>query len=116
VKSILERHGVAYGAESDEQRTMFWFDTMHLNSFTEKTDLRDKRLRQLPEPLFVWFVFEQLMLKVAESKTHVRRRVLERRAEGSPRQAESRVDVGQRRLSMLAVCSSVSEPRRSLGS
>ena len=30
VKSILERHGVAYGAESDEQRTMFWFDTMPL--------------------------------------------------------------------------------------
>ncbi len=28
VKSILERHGVAYGAESDETRTVFWFDTM----------------------------------------------------------------------------------------
>ncbi len=28
VKSILERHGVAYGAESDEARTVFWFDSM----------------------------------------------------------------------------------------
>lgn len=28
VKSILERHGVAYGVESDEQRTVFWFETV----------------------------------------------------------------------------------------
>ena len=28
VKSILERHGVAYGAQSDEQRTVFWFETI----------------------------------------------------------------------------------------
>lgn len=28
VKSILERHGVNYGAESDEKRTLFWFDTV----------------------------------------------------------------------------------------
>ena len=28
VKSILERHNVAYGAESDNERTVFWFDTM----------------------------------------------------------------------------------------
>lgn len=28
VKSILERHGVAYGAESDKERTVFWFETM----------------------------------------------------------------------------------------
>ena len=30
VKSILTRHGVAYGAESDEKRTVFWFETMPL--------------------------------------------------------------------------------------
>ena len=30
VKSILTRHGVAYGAESDETRTVFWFETMEL--------------------------------------------------------------------------------------
>lgn len=28
VKSILERHGVDYGAESDEKRTVFWFETV----------------------------------------------------------------------------------------
>ena len=28
VKSILERHGVGYGAQSDEQRTVFWFETV----------------------------------------------------------------------------------------
>ena len=28
VKSILERHGVAYGVESDEKRTLFWFETV----------------------------------------------------------------------------------------
>ncbi len=28
VKSILEQHGVAYGAESDEVRTVFWFETV----------------------------------------------------------------------------------------
>ena len=27
VKTILERHGVAYGVESDEKRTVFWFET-----------------------------------------------------------------------------------------
>ncbi len=30
VKSILERHGVKYGAESDEQRTVFWFETVRM--------------------------------------------------------------------------------------
>jgi signal transduction histidine kinase len=28
VKTILERHGVAYGVESDEKRTVFWFETV----------------------------------------------------------------------------------------
>jgi signal transduction histidine kinase len=28
VKSILLRHGVAYGAESNEKRTVFWFETV----------------------------------------------------------------------------------------
>ncbi len=28
VKSILERHGVAYGVESDEKKTVFWFETV----------------------------------------------------------------------------------------
>ncbi|MEN6418180.1 MAG: ATP-binding protein, partial [Clostridiaceae bacterium] len=28
VKSILEQHGVSYGVESDEKRTVFWFETM----------------------------------------------------------------------------------------
>lgn len=28
VKSILERHGVAYGASSDEGKTVFWFETV----------------------------------------------------------------------------------------
>lgn len=30
VKSILTQHGVAYGAESDEHRTVFWFETVPL--------------------------------------------------------------------------------------
>ena len=28
VKTILERHGVAYGVESDEKKTVFWFETV----------------------------------------------------------------------------------------
>lgn len=32
VKSILERHGVSYGAESDKERTVFWFETMPLDT------------------------------------------------------------------------------------
>ena len=28
VKSILERHGVAYGVQSDENKTVFWFETV----------------------------------------------------------------------------------------
>jgi len=28
VKSILDQHGVSYGVESDEKRTVFWFETM----------------------------------------------------------------------------------------
>ena len=28
VKSILVRHGVAYGAKSDEVKTVFWFETI----------------------------------------------------------------------------------------
>ena len=30
VKSILERHGVAYGASSDEGKTVFWFETVEM--------------------------------------------------------------------------------------
>ncbi|HWP22123.1 MAG TPA: ATP-binding protein, partial [Candidatus Cryosericum sp.] len=30
VKSILEQHGVSYGVESEEKRTVFWFETMPL--------------------------------------------------------------------------------------
>lgn len=32
VKSILERHGVEYGVESDESHTMFWFETLPRSS------------------------------------------------------------------------------------
>ncbi len=32
VKSILERHGVLYGATSDEHKTVFWFETMEKNN------------------------------------------------------------------------------------
>ncbi|MEN6340529.1 MAG: ATP-binding protein [Clostridiaceae bacterium] len=32
VKSILDQHGVSYGVESDEKRTVFWFETMPLGS------------------------------------------------------------------------------------
>ena len=28
VKSVLERHGVAYGVQSDENKTVFWFETV----------------------------------------------------------------------------------------
>ncbi len=31
VKSILTRHGVDYGVESNEERTVFWFETMDLD-------------------------------------------------------------------------------------
>jgi signal transduction histidine kinase len=31
VKSILDQHGVSYGVESDEKRTVFWFETMPLD-------------------------------------------------------------------------------------
>ena len=31
VKSILEQHGVAYGVESDEVRTVFWFETVGID-------------------------------------------------------------------------------------
>ena len=32
VKTILERHGVAFGASSDEGKTTFWFETVVLES------------------------------------------------------------------------------------
>ncbi|MEN6593962.1 MAG: HAMP domain-containing sensor histidine kinase [Clostridiaceae bacterium] len=32
VKSILVQHGVSYGVESDEKRTVFWFETMPFGS------------------------------------------------------------------------------------
>ena len=32
VKSILDPHGVSYGVESDEKRTVFWFETMPFGS------------------------------------------------------------------------------------
>ena len=31
VKSILTRHGVDYGVESNEERTVFWFETMEMD-------------------------------------------------------------------------------------
>ncbi|HWQ06413.1 MAG TPA: ATP-binding protein [Feifaniaceae bacterium] len=32
VKSILVQHGVCYGVESDDKRTVFWFETMRIDS------------------------------------------------------------------------------------
>lgn len=32
VKTILERHGVAYGVESNDKRTVFWFETVELSN------------------------------------------------------------------------------------